>query len=72
MGRVFQVILLSFTLNMFVSSAQAEDRDPEASSGFNKKTALVGSKFMVSAANPHASEAGYQILEKGGAGLDAA
>lgn len=68
LGRVFQVILLSF----IITSTQAEDRDPEASSGFNKKSALVGSKFMVSAANPHASEAGYQILEKGGSAIDAA
>lgn len=50
----------------------AEDRDPEASSGLNKKPAVVGEKFMVVAANPYATEAGYRILKKGGSAIDAA
>lgn len=53
-------------------SAVAEDRDPEAASGISKKEQVVSDKFMVVAANPYASEAGYRILKKGGSAIDAA
>ncbi len=47
-------------------------REPEAATGFANNKAVVGSKFMVSAANPYASKAGYNILKKGGSAIDAA
>jgi len=51
---------------------QREDREPEAATGYQHKTAVVGSKYMVVAANPYASKAGYHILQQGGSAVDAA
>ena len=45
---------------------------PEAASGFTEKTAVAAKKFMIAAANPLASQAGYQILKAGGSAVDAA
>ena len=52
--------------------AKREDREPEAATGFNQKQAFVAEKYMVSAANPFASWAGKNVLEKGGSAIDAA
>lgn len=49
-----------------------EDREPEASTGLNKLSQVTGDKFMVAAANPYATQAGYNILAKGGSAIDAA
>lgn len=49
-----------------------EARDPEAATGRQTKTAVNAKEFMVSAANPYATEAGYRILEAGGSAIDAA
>lgn len=45
---------------------------PEAASGFAQKESVSAKKFMVSAANPHAVQAGYSILKRGGSAVDAA
>jgi gamma-glutamyltranspeptidase/glutathione hydrolase len=45
---------------------------PEAASGYAEKTAVTARRFMVSAANPHATHAGYTILKAGGSAVDAA
>ena len=45
---------------------------PEAASGYLEKTGVAGRKFMIAAANPLATEAGYQILKAGGSAIDAA
>ena len=45
---------------------------PEAASGLTEKTAVAAKKFMIAAANPLATEAGYQILKTGGSAIDAA
>jgi gamma-glutamyltranspeptidase/glutathione hydrolase len=45
---------------------------PEAASGYTDKPGWVAKKFMVSAANPLAVDAGYQILKAGGSAVDAA
>jgi gamma-glutamyltranspeptidase/glutathione hydrolase len=47
-------------------------REPEADTGLIVKKAVKGHGFMISAANPYASEAGYKILSKGGSAIDAA
>ena len=51
-----------------VAAAQA----PEAASGFADKAVRSAQKFMVAAANPLATEAGYQVLAAGGSAVDAA
>ncbi|GAA5163023.1 gamma-glutamyltransferase [Viridibacterium curvum] len=45
---------------------------PEAASGFVVKPGWQSSRFMVAAANPLATDAGYQVLKAGGSALDAA
>jgi gamma-glutamyltranspeptidase/glutathione hydrolase len=49
-----------------------EDREPEASTGFQQKKAFQSNDFMVVAANPYASWAGKNVLIKGGSAIDAA
>jgi gamma-glutamyltranspeptidase/glutathione hydrolase len=45
---------------------------PEAASGYTEKAGWIAKKFMVTAAHPLATEAGYQILKAGGSAIDAA
>ena len=45
---------------------------PERATGSTSKTAVASRKFMVAAANPHATHAGYRILQAGGSAVDAA
>lgn len=45
---------------------------PERSSGWEKKTLLVAQRQAVATANPYASEAGIEVLRKGGSAVDAA
>ena len=47
-------------------------QQPEGASGFTPKPGWASSKFAVTAANPLATEAGYQILKAGGSAVDAA
>ncbi|WP_348981410.1 gamma-glutamyltransferase [Thalassotalea sp. Y01] len=54
------------------SSEVREDREPEAATGIEQKALHTAQKFMVAAANPYASQAGYNVLEKGGSAIDAA
>ena len=45
---------------------------PEGSSGYTAKPGWATSKFAVAAANPLATDAGYQVLKAGGSAIDAA
>ena len=45
---------------------------PEGASGFTQKPGWVTNRFAVAAANPLATDAGYQILKAGGSAIDAA
>jgi gamma-glutamyltranspeptidase / glutathione hydrolase len=45
---------------------------PEAASGYTPKPGWATKKFAVAAANPLATDAGYQILKAGGSAVDAA
>ncbi|MET0857158.1 MAG: gamma-glutamyltransferase [Telluria sp.] len=51
---------------------EAPPRAPEIATGYADKPGWAAAKFMVSAANPLAVEAGYRILKKGGSAIDAA
>jgi gamma-glutamyltranspeptidase/glutathione hydrolase len=58
-----------------VSFAHAQDaaqKAPEIATGYADKAGWAAKKYMVSAANPLAAEAGYQILRQGGSAIDAA
>ena len=66
---------LSFLAGCAVAPAtRSESRAdvPEGASGSTAKTAVAARKFMVAAANPHATHAGYRILKAGGSAVDAA
>ncbi|WNC74283.1 gamma-glutamyltransferase [Thalassotalea psychrophila] len=68
-------MLLATTACTFEQSNSTEireDREPEAATGIQNSKAVVGKKHMVAAANPYASEAGFNILEQGGNAIDAA
>jgi gamma-glutamyltranspeptidase/glutathione hydrolase len=45
---------------------------PEIATGYAAKAGWTASKYMVAAANPLATEAGYRMLKQGGTALDAA
>src|SRR5690349_19626969 len=45
---------------------------PEAASGYTPKPGWATTRFAVAAANPLATDAGYQILKAGGSAVDAA
>src|SRR5690349_11899343 len=47
-------------------------QQPEAASGFTAKPGWATAKFAVAAANPLATDAGYQVLRAGGSAVDAA
>jgi len=51
---------------------QAPAISPESAAGFEEKPSWSAESFAVSAANPLAADAGYQILQAGGNALDAA
>ena len=54
------------------AGAQPAPMDPELAWGFLAKPEVRGTAFMVTAANPLAVEAGYDILKAGGNAVDAA
>jgi gamma-glutamyltranspeptidase / glutathione hydrolase len=45
---------------------------PEGATGYTEKAGWTAKKFMVAAANPLATDAGYQVLRAGGSAVDAA
>ena len=47
-------------------------QQPESATGYTPKPGWATSKFAVAAANPLATEAGYQVLKAGGSAIDAA
>lgn len=47
-------------------------QQPEGTSGFTTKKGWATAKFAVAAANPLATDAGYQVLKTGGSAVDAA
>src|SRR5476651_693759 len=48
------------------------DAAPEIATGYSSKTGWTAQKYMMAAANPLATEAGYQMLKRGGSSIDAA
>ena len=44
---------------------------PEGQSGYTEKPGWQSSRFAVAAANPLATDAGYQVIQAGGSALDA-
>ncbi|MDN4504165.1 gamma-glutamyltransferase [Alteromonadaceae bacterium BrNp21-10] len=63
--------LLFISVNVSAQTS-AQDRDPEAGTGYQQKQALKGKKYMISVANPYAGWVGKRILKQGGSAVDAA
>lgn len=63
------IVSASFSV---LSQSKREDREPEAATGSQQKSAFKAKEFMVVAANPYASWAGNNVLVNGGSAIDAA
>ncbi|MFD1159421.1 gamma-glutamyltransferase [Roseovarius aestuarii] len=68
--RITGKLALCFTL-AFAGSTVAQDPAPEIGYGWEDKHSVIAESFMVSAANPIAAQAGYDILADGGTAVDA-
>src|SRR5689334_5818756 len=66
------VVALCVALASSVACAQAIQGAPERPSGWIDKKPVESRHFMVAAANPLATQAGYDILRAGGNAIDAA
>ena len=73
-ARLLTAGIICFTLLSACSkpAPEREDRDPEAATGMTTQTEASSQRFMVSAANRYATDAGAKILAKGGNAIDAA
>jgi gamma-glutamyltranspeptidase/glutathione hydrolase len=65
------VLTGSFLSNVHGKQAR-EVGEPEAATGYVEKKAFEAEEYMVVAANPYASWAGKNVIEKGGSAIDAA
>jgi gamma-glutamyltranspeptidase / glutathione hydrolase len=63
---------IALAVALLAAPAQAQNQAPEQPSGWTDKNAVASRHFMVAAANPLATEAGYRILRQGGSAVDAA
>ncbi len=70
LSMLLLMVLVSSTCLAKMPSAEA--RDPEAATGVQHKLSTKSNKFMVSAANPYAVDAGVRVLREGGSAVDAA
>jgi gamma-glutamyltranspeptidase / glutathione hydrolase len=83
MRKLFTVILISITLLFLIQTGCTDEPgrnqlsysvpvQPELPTGYNPKPGWETSEFAVAAANPLATDAGYQIIRAGGSAVDAA
>ena len=72
LSAVAQQQIAPSVLKPTLAEKQRETREPEAATGLVKNEVVIGDDFMVVAANPYASKAGFDIIEKGGSAIDAA
>ncbi|WP_447556204.1 gamma-glutamyltransferase [Vreelandella sp. EE22] len=63
--------LLLVPLYSFGFSYETPSVTPEVGSGYEEKPGWANEKFAVAAANPLATDAGYQVLKAGGNAIDA-
>lgn len=68
--RLFLQIILAVGA---IGTAYAFERpQPEIATGMQEQSVATGKEFMAVTANPYATQAAYDILEKGGSAVDAA
>ncbi|MBG9387352.1 gamma-glutamyltransferase family protein [Caenimonas aquaedulcis] len=73
----FRLALCAAALGVAACTAPARfdyaiPNQPESGSGYTPKPGWATSRFSVAAANPLATDAGYQVLKAGGSAVDAA
>ena len=71
-GAAFVIPLLGVPHAPVYAQRVTPDTAPEIATGYAEKAGKSSQKFMVAAANPLATQAGYQMLRQGGAAIDAA
>lgn len=82
LNNLMTQLLTSLALSAFLTACSSLPADPlatsltrqqpEAPSGFTAKPGWASTHFAVAAANPLATDAGYQVLKAGGSAIDAA
>jgi gamma-glutamyltranspeptidase / glutathione hydrolase len=72
--RITQVCAWAFALTLLgaCQSNSIPPLQPEIATGFTRKSNVVTQKFAVAAANPLATQAGFDVLKAGGSAVDAA
>jgi gamma-glutamyltranspeptidase/glutathione hydrolase len=70
-GLLYFLFIATSMLVVAAPDKQREDREPEAATGILVKKTVVTEHAMVATANPYASDAGLNILKKGGSAVDA-
>lgn len=70
--RVVIGVLLAVVVQIADASAQRGAVAPESGTGYQQKPLATATRHMIAAANPHAAEAGRDILRAGGSAIDAA
>ncbi|MEX0308418.1 MAG: gamma-glutamyltransferase [Ruegeria sp.] len=71
MMKTFMKTGAVLALGVIACAANAQDPAPEYGYGWEDKNSVTGTEFMVSAANPIAAKAGYDVLAAGGTAADA-
>jgi len=66
---VLTVLLVCST--WVLAQEEADGFAPEIATGVSERNMQEAEKFMVAAANPHAAQAGYDVLKRGGNAIDA-
>jgi gamma-glutamyltranspeptidase/glutathione hydrolase len=68
----FRVVLAGWASALACASATYAQPAPEGASGWIDKRAVVAQRFLAATANPHATDAAYAMLARGGSAVDAA
>ncbi|WP_346798444.1 gamma-glutamyltransferase [Halomonas sp. Bachu 37] len=63
--------LLALPMSALAFTYNSPSIEPEVASGYEEKPGWSAERFAVAAANPLATDAGYQVLKAGGSAIDA-
>jgi len=70
-NRFALLVVLLIGSTMSVAQDVTDGFAPEMATAISERTMQTAEKFMVAAANPHATQAGYDVLKRGGNAIDA-
>ncbi len=69
--RCIAALAVALAVALAAAPAAAQ-RAPEGASGWNDRAAVEARRFIAATANPHATDAAYAMLARGGSAVDAA